>query len=475
MEQMLIYTLKSALVLTLLYLPYTLMLRRERFFRMNRTTLLGILGVALIFPLCKTHVPEVTDRLSATIANTQIMVYRAEAVITASGADSSWGLMEWIAFVYVAGLALVVAFRLWQVMQIRRIIRSGSLWRQREADGITIYCHEGNEPPLSWMRSIVISQYDYNNNPREMLHHERAHIGCHHSFDILLLMVVEAVQWWNPLVYVLGSSLRDIHEYEADNHVLSQGVELQAYQQLLVRKALAGTSCPFANNFNRSSIAKRIAMMRRPDSSPWMRSKLLLLLPLAMMALVVAASPVIEPLFIIDGVEATGYRYRDLPEDSIHDVQVLLGSVATTFYGDKGLGGVVIVNTKEWPTDTAMRADDDEAFEVFVIAEEMPRFVGDGQTINEYINQHLVYPPDAVNQNVEADVDVRFVVERDGSLTDIVAVVHSTNQPHQEQALLQLCESAEQLVAGMPPWKPARQQGRNVRARAELNIMYRLQ
>ena len=48
MNELLIYTLKSALVLALLYLPYTLMLRRERFFRLNRATLLSILVLAVV-------------------------------------------------------------------------------------------------------------------------------------------------------------------------------------------------------------------------------------------------------------------------------------------------------------------------------------------------------------------------------------------------------------------------------------------
>ena len=58
MNMLLVYTLKSALVLTLLYLPYTLMLRRERFFRLNRLTLLTILLLALVQPLCKVASPE---------------------------------------------------------------------------------------------------------------------------------------------------------------------------------------------------------------------------------------------------------------------------------------------------------------------------------------------------------------------------------------------------------------------------------
>ena len=50
MITILVYSLKSALVLALLYLPYTLMLRQESFFKMNRATLLAILVLALALP-----------------------------------------------------------------------------------------------------------------------------------------------------------------------------------------------------------------------------------------------------------------------------------------------------------------------------------------------------------------------------------------------------------------------------------------
>jgi len=116
----------------------------------------------------------------------------------------------------------------------------------------------------------------------------------------VLLTLVQMLQWWNPLCYMLGISLRDVHEYEADSYVLRQGVSAPAYQLLLIRKAVgsdsslwsgADGSYAFANNFNHSLIKKRITMMKKTKSNPWMRSKALYVIPVAALALSAFATP----------------------------------------------------------------------------------------------------------------------------------------------------------------------------------------
>ncbi len=369
MNMLLVYTLKSALVLTLLYLPYTLMLRRERFFRLNRLTLLTILLLALVQPLCKLASPESLTQVPV-VADTQEMVGQIEAAITEAPIyvlgnpeeATAWGWQEWLALVYAAGMAAMLCLRICQLVQIRWAMRRGCLWRQREDDGVTVCCHVGNGAPFSWMRSIYISEADYEQNGRAILLHERAHIHLRHSLDILLLTLVEAVQWWNPVIYMLGRSLRNVHEYEADDHVLRQGVSLTDYQTLLVRKALADTAYAFANNFNRSHILKRIEMMKRPPSNPWLRAKVLYVVPLLLFTLVVSATPVIEPLLIVDGEEVDRDRVNQLQGDSIAYVTVLKGVSATALYGEKGRGGAVQIETKKRAEETPQG--------VFDIAEE---------------------------------------------------------------------------------------------------------
>ena len=300
MSALFLYSIKSAMVLTVLYLPYMLMLRRESFFRFNRMMLLSILFLSLVLPLC--NIPGMSLDRQPVVQAAQLQMLELgipvhvlpEVKVVAEGAvryaPSRFSIFLFVSFIYIIGMAMLLAMRLWQVGRMQFRLRSGALWQQEE-QGIRIYCHAGDLSPFSWMRSIVISQQDYDEAGREILLHETGHIRNCHSWDVLLLTVVQMVQWWNPLAYVLGISLRDVHEYEADAYVLSQGVSAQSYQLLLIKKAVGSGSYAFANSFNHSLTKKRITMMKRPKSNPWMRSKALYVIPVAALALSAFATP----------------------------------------------------------------------------------------------------------------------------------------------------------------------------------------
>ena len=288
------YAVKSAIVLTLLYAPYTLLLRKERFFRQNRFTLLAIMVLSLVLPFCDFHAlypgellpssptaPAVEVDMPAPIRITAPM----GPMTTTEVSDQPFRLLPWLCYLYIIGALIVLAIHLWQFTRMQRLIRKGCLWSDVE-DDITIHCHADDVAPCSWMRHIVISQSDYDNHRHEILLHERGHVLRHHSWDILLLMLVQTIQWYNPFAYMLGASLRDVHEYEADDYVLRQGVTASEYQTLLLKTAISGGKYTFANSFNCHTLKNRIIMMKNKVVSPWKRTKILFVLP----ALIVAAA-----------------------------------------------------------------------------------------------------------------------------------------------------------------------------------------
>ena len=296
---MFLYSIKSAIVLTLLYLPYMLMLRHESFFRFNRMMLLGILVLSLVLPLC--NVPWMSLDHQPVVQAAQVQMLELgipvhvlpEVQVLAEVQETSsfnFSLFHLLTFIYIAGMVMLLAMRLWQVGRLQFGLRRGALW-QNDEQGVRIYCHSGDVSPFSWMRNIVINEKDYEEAGREIVLHEMGHIRGHHSWDVVLLTLVQMLQWWNPLAYVLGISLRDVHEYEADNYVLQQGVSAQGYQLLLIRKAVGSGSYAFANSFNHSLTKKRITMMKKIKSNPWMRSKALYIIPVVALALSAFATP----------------------------------------------------------------------------------------------------------------------------------------------------------------------------------------
>lgn len=297
---MFLYSIKSAMVLTMLYLPYMLLLRRESFFRFNRIVLLGILLLSLVLPLCNIpwmsldHKPVVqAAQLQMLELGIPVHVLPEVQVVAnnmAVNENPRFSAFMLVSVIYIMGMIVLLAMRLWQITRLQYGLKRGVLW-QDDKQGVCIYCHSGDVASFSWMRNIVINEKDYDEAGREIILHEMGHIHNRHSWDVVLLTLVQMLQWWNPLVYVLGISLRDVHEYEADDHVLQQGVSAQGYQLLLIRKAVGSGSYAFANSFNHSLTKKRITMMKKSKSNPWMKSKALYVIPVAALALSAFATP----------------------------------------------------------------------------------------------------------------------------------------------------------------------------------------
>lgn len=270
MGTFLVYIIKSALCLTLLYLPYTLLLRKERLHRLNRMALLAILAASFLFPLSQEEwfggmwhswqsaAPEgayagLIDRLGRT------ELFMPEVVIMPDADVPVWPLV--CVCLYFAGLAVSLSVRMYQFFRMRRAISRGCLWRESFSDGITLYCHACPMPPFSWMHSVVMWEGDLEGDAGEaILMHEKAHVLYGHSYDTLLMLAVEAVQWFNPVVWMMEMDLRCIHEYQADEYVLNHGVNAKNYQLYLIKKAVGSRLQSFANGLNQSTLKKRIAM-----------------------------------------------------------------------------------------------------------------------------------------------------------------------------------------------------------------------
>ena len=297
MSTLLIYAIKSAILLILLFVPGIFLMFKEKMFRFNRMTLLAILMLSLMLPLCNFSrlsmdnmpaVQAIEQGLIQAGIPVEIPNYISTEDITSQEKPFPWFYV--VSILYGIGVMTILCIRLREVLSMGLIIRRGSIWAKEE-DGIRIYCHAENVAPFSWLRSIVISEADYKENGREIILHEKAHILYHHSADILLLTLVEAVQWWNPFVYLLGMYLRDVHEYEADDYVLRQGIFCHAYSELVIRKAVGANSYTFANNFNHSLTKKRISMMHKANSKRSKRSWVLYFLPMTLLALSAFATP----------------------------------------------------------------------------------------------------------------------------------------------------------------------------------------
>ena len=136
---------------------------------------------------------------------------------------------------------------------------------------------------------------DYELHRQSILTHEQEHIRLGHTYDLLLLEAMRIFQWFNPFIWLLGHDLRAIHEYEADEAVINQGIDAKQYQQLLVLKAMGNRLQPFANTIGRGSLKQRIIMMYQKKSNRWKMLKALFVIPTMGFALYAFATPEVMP------------------------------------------------------------------------------------------------------------------------------------------------------------------------------------
>lgn len=302
MGTFLVYILKSSLCLALFYLFYRLLLSKETFHRFNRIALLGVMLISCLLPLVRVTV----DR--ATVVNTSIMLVEEDMLMypwemqTVVQEEAAFPWREWLVAVYLLGIFFFLLRNLWSLVRMLYLIRH-SRCRQME-NGICLVIHQAGFAPFSWMKYIVISQTDLDENGTDILIHEEAHIRNRHSLDLLLVELCVWLQWFNPAAWLLKQELQNVHEYEADEAVLRQGIDAKRYQMLLIKKAVGARLYSIANSFNHSSLKKRITMMIRKKSNPWARAKYLYVLPLAAVTVAAFARPEIsEPLDEISSVK----------------------------------------------------------------------------------------------------------------------------------------------------------------------------
>ena len=282
MENWITYIAECALCLALLYLPFWGLLRKETFFQYNRFVLLAITVLSFILPWIS--IPEITSQLapSETIS---IQLEEINVMISGKALSENISWKTILAIIYLSGAVTCLLYKMIDLVRLIRFIPRGCLWVHTE-NGIHIHCHAHDVVPFSWMNHIVISEKDYEENGHNILLHEQAHIACGHSWDVLWLSFVEVLQWFNPFVWMLSKEIQDIHEYEADLTVLHKGINARDYQLLIIQKVVGSGSYTFANNFNHSSLKKRITMMIKEKSNPWARLKYLYILPIVAICMI---------------------------------------------------------------------------------------------------------------------------------------------------------------------------------------------
>lgn len=424
---MTVWILKSTLLLTAFYAFFMLFMRKTTFFRFNRIVLLAGTAVCMLLPLVKFNIGNVAAMLGlhapdVVLQLPQIVLAEVPAAGSPSGEVETGGSFNWgllLTAIYVTGCVAAFTFSASSLLRILRLIRKnpGTAYRECKVHTPASVTHS-----FSFMNHIVMSRSDYGNHP-EILLHEYMHTRLRHSVDVLFMSLVCALYWFNPLVWIMLSELRMLHEYETDEAVLKHGIDATQYQLLLVRKAVGDRRFLIANSFNHCKLKNRITMMQKLKTSKWARLAYIACLPL--FALILSSSSAVD--------------LQSTPSDT----------------------GVPAANEL-----ITTPADQQEVIR-YADVEVKPKFNGgDVNDFTKWVFSHLEYPQEARKAKITGRVTVQFTINTDGSLSDITVLAG----PHET-----LNNAAVSAISQAPSsWTPGYEDGKPVAVSYVMPILFQL-
>ena len=526
MMEFLIYDLKVAALVAVFYMFYRLLLSRETFHTVNRVVLLLTAVASFLLPLCVITIHQTVEvpMVEGTVSAGRPMATLADEPDMPWWQSASLGL-------FLAGIVAALAHQQWSLAQVVRIIRRSE--RHPQADGTVVCVTDSDLSPFSWLRYIVLSRNDFDNLNPAVMAHERGHIRRHHTFDLLLVDTLTALQWFNPAMWMLRQDLRAIHEYEADAAVLSHGINMRQYQYLLIQKAVSDCGYSVVNGISHSTLKNRITMMLHKKSSRASLLKLLALLPIvgATLALqaetvnnyvyqqppkkivkkgsqdativlngqtievradenvasagqglkpIVVGSPntATDPLIVIDGQVATAEQMKALDPKAIDNVSVVKDEETKVIYAQHfnadTSNGIIFINTKEYVERGGKG--------VVAVSVKVPAKSTEEQEPFDMVEQMPEFPGgvQALMQFLYENIHYPVAAQTAGKEGRVVVqfVVEADGAVSSAKVVRSISEELDaealRVVNAMPRWTPGKYKGKAVRVKYTLPVSFRL-
>ena len=608
---MVAYFLQVNVCWLLFYGVYYVLLSKETFFRLNRIWLIASL-------LCGLGLPFAADYFAVKVAPTIVFAMTLEPfVVTAKAlqqnmaADTEGGVLKIVAAIYILGSAVLSARFLGGLFIIFKILKKAKI---EEHAGFRLVFTEGGVPPFSFFNFIFINPNEFESYDfQQIMQHEKAHVRQRHSFDVVFLEILNIVFWCSPLIYFYKTSLRNVHEYLADEAVLRKNATPQ-YGRLLLKQRQSRIALSLTSNISNhffSQLKKRILMMTRNKSKRTALIKYALAAPIFLILTAALASPktpllaktevlsdkvvktiddklvetqgnkslitndlyqntppqysaaidtTFKPLTDLKLVDEQQIAKMDIESKDEFNTRITItfkdghieyfkGSKAdmekafrpfetatqtdaakldaeqnaAVFYKQKldaeqkaagqqsqKLDEMVVVGRGTPNSATNKQAqkleDEKKAFKlqldkqqaekngeepVFTVVEQNPEFVGGMSALFRWLGENIKYPKSARDAGAQGTVYVGFVVEKDGSITnvsvkrDVPVIIRDTititevngikGNKIVERTEYSLGKEAVRVVSMMPNWKSGKHNGSPVRVAYTLPLKFKLE
>lgn len=450
---MLAYFLKVNVAIVLFYAFYRLFFYKNTFFGWRRTALLCFFAVSAAVPLLNIQTWITEQEPMVAMADLYASVVLPELTIGTEAAPTDWkSILSEYANIAYWGIVALLMIRL--VMQLAGIIHLACRCRKVQIGNTNIHLLPKADGPFSFFHWIFIHPSSHTEEEfNEILTHEQTHARQWHSIDVIISELVCIFCWCNPFAWLMKREIRTNLEYMADARVLENGYDSKTYQYHLLGLSHQKAAATIYNSFNVLPLKKRIKMMNKKRTKGIGRTKYLMFLPLAAL------------LMIVSNIEAVARTTKKIAAEVIEAVDAKTGQAVPEVQAPQ------VAPLPEQDTKTVTykgKVVDKDTLDnpIFEVVEHMPEFPDGGMSaLMEYLSKNIKYPEAAMKKGTQGRATVQFVVEKDGSITN-VKILRGIDP--------ELNKEAVRVISAMPKWKPGTQKGEAVRVKYTVPVMFRL-
>jgi TonB family protein len=430
MKEIVTYALGVVVCSGVLTLFYRVALHRRIPFSVARIYLLASMFVAALIPALRIPVWRVSPvEAAAPIA---IPLDGFSVALTAV-TPVDWGLVA-MCVLWSLGIATLGVVMVCQAVRIARIRRRAEVY---SLEGCRVAVSSEISSPFSFLGTVYVESGTTGEMLAQIMLHERSHIRHRHSQEKIAMETAKILLWFNPFGWWAARLLAEVHEFEADRDVLDGGFTVEQYLELIFRQ-IFGYIPEISVGLGDSLTKKRFLMMRNK-----MKHTKFGVLRVA------GALPLAAGLMAL-------FSFTNLPPEIIYPDSPAVVETA-------------VVETVEIPASQPAPQEPQKADQDVPIynAEQMPVFEGgDLNDFRNWVQGKLSYPREAVANRIQGTVTLKFVIEKDGSLSSVEEIA-SPGKVFTDEAV--------RVVGSSPKWTPGTNKGKPVRVFYILPVQFRLE
>lgn len=450
MQTLIYLIIISALGLSLFALIDYYLLSRNVDIMLRRRLLLWAMFSSIVLPIVgglspqiiPSMAPQINESLTRSIELPMLFVegYGAQK---ASSQDFSLGqIVQYITgLVWLVGVVSTLIRTLLSVYSLQRLLRVALYEGTYEGIGVYRLPESSDSGAFSVFGRIYLPHsLSSDQERRYILCHEAAHIRDGHNTQRLYALAFRAIHWYLPIAQYLYQALDDTHEYIADRLTLKcDESNAREYQYQLLSHAIVRYRYDMTHAFNtdKQQLKKRIIMMNKVNiSTRPLKWVWLLCLPIACLM-----------LWASNSLQASEPQTQEVARKKVN----------------KSKAKSTQAKNNKTPIEAKVTQQNEDF--VYMVVNEQPQFPGGGTALMQYLASNIKYPEEAQKKGEQGRVIVQFVVNKEGNIENA--------QVYRRVSTL-LDAEALRVVRTMPKWSPGRYNGKIVKTKCTLPIVFRL-